>query len=95
MVPKTKFSFLVLGIQTEPIGDGEVYNEALRIRGLDKGSVVCGDVDTALGKLHGEFICATRTEKGELRIRRGGSIEQNDTLSFYREVRGLVLHGDF
>ena len=86
---------LVLGIQAEPIGGGEVSNEALGVRRIYEGSVVRGDLDTALGKLHGEFVGPARAEKGEFSVRRGGSVKQNDALAFDKKVRGLVFHGDF
>ena len=86
---------LVLGIQAEPVGSGEVWDEALGIRRIYEGSVVRGDVDTALGKLDGEFVGPAWAEKGEFRIRRGGSVKKNDALAFHKKVRGLVFHGDF
>ena len=51
-------------------------------------------MNTVLGKLDGEFVGAAVTEKGEFRIRRGGSVKKNDALAFYKKICGLVLHGD-
>jgi len=86
---------LVLGIQAEPIGGGKVCDEPLRIGGIHEGFVIRGDLDPALCELHGEFIFAVIVKKGELRVCRGCSVENNDALAFDEEVRGTVLHGDF
>lgn len=86
---------LVLGIQAEPIRGGKVCDEPPRIGGIHERFVICGDLDSALGELHGEFVFAVITEKSEFRIRRGCPVENNDALAFDKKGRGLVFDGDF
>jgi len=86
---------LVLGIQAEPIRGVKVCDESLRICGIHERSIVRGDFDSTLGKLHGKFVRAVIVEKGEFRVCRGCSVENNDALAFDEEVRGSILHGDF